>query len=148
MTRLRTIKTLLLAVSAVFFLSSCTERNNLPSEQLNSFLDNTDPGFYGKSVIESFTHTDFISQYSVYRYNNGETADYRVLTTAPAQFVTVSGIPTALSTGDVVTVTITQNFTENLSDTLTGEFTVEQTNITHTWLYDHENDHGIIILTE
>lgn len=144
------LTTLLCIATAVLFLTSCTEKNQNETPQsdfLKTFLSYTDLGLYGKNA-ESFTYMDYSSQYSSYTYNNGETAAYRILTTSPALYMTVSNVPKSIKPGTTYELTISQNYTQTISETVVGQFSVEKVLGTTVWMFDHENEYGIIILTD
>lgn len=142
-----TLKALLCIMAAVPFISSCVEHGEEMPAGLSTFLERTAPGFYGNGTLE-FTYTDYTSQYAIYTYNNGESVDYRLLTTNPAYYMIASNVPFNLVQGSTYEITVMQNYTTELSQSFTAEFTVEQNDGQMAWLYNAENQYGIVLSLE
>lgn len=113
----------------------------------DTFLGYSEPGIYGQS-IEAFTYQELTSQYAVTEYTNGQSIDYRIMVTDPAQYMAVKGIPTTAEEGASYSVGIQQNITTELSSNYYYTFKIEKISGNKIWLYCSTYRFGVIITTE
>lgn len=119
-----------------------------PEDELyNEFLGYTVPGFYTQNS-GNFVYEDFTSQYSITLLPQNNLSTHRLLTTSPAQFVTISGLPSDLSEGTECYITVVQNFTDGIMNRFTRTFIVEKAEDPLVWIYSHDYRQGAIITKE
>lgn len=122
-------------------------QNGLVDSYLEVFMEAEEPGFYSES-LDDFIYEEFESQYSLSYPADGETFSYRMLTTQPAEYFTISGIPQAFEEGETYTLDFSQNFSFDMSTTSPYQFSIQKVSGEKVWMYNVDNRFGLIITTE
>lgn len=113
----------------------------------STFMEQTEPGIYSQN-FDAFTYQETTSQYAVTKYSNGQSFDYRIMTTDPAKYVIVKGIPTSSEEGGSYSIGIQQNVTSELSSSYYYTFKTEKVSGNKIWMYCSTYRFGVITTTE
>lgn len=116
------------------------------SEEASEFMKKDVPGFYINGS-EAFVYSDYTSQYSVQTNTKSNTRYFKIMENTNPKFMIVSRLPVTVKTSQYYNIQIQQNFSTTLQKQFQGSFFVENISDGKVWLYNYDQNYGIILLT-
>lgn len=113
----------------------------------STFLQNTEPGIYGES-FDSFSYTEYKSQYAIRQYTTSDVFDYKLININPPQYIYIRSIPNTLEAGSSHSIGLIQNVTTEINPNYFYSFTIDKIEDGKIWMYNSINRFGIILTQE